>query len=143
MGNKPVEKKFSEISVGESVSFSSTITLNMVDEFTKLSGDENPIHTDDVYAATTSFGQRIAHGMIAGALFSRILGMHLPGPHYLCLSQTLKFKKPVKLNAKIIVEGTIKNKSEAAKTLTIALEMRDADTAQVLTAGEALVQVLA
>lgn len=72
-----------------------TITDEMVRTFASLTGDNNPVHLDDEYAATTRFGKRIAHGMIAASLISATLANDLPGPGTVYLSQTLQFKAPV------------------------------------------------
>jgi 3-hydroxybutyryl-CoA dehydratase len=63
--------------------------------FADLTGDTNPVHLDDDYAAGTRFGRRIAHGMIAAGLISAALANDLPGPGTIYLSQTLQFKAPV------------------------------------------------
>ncbi len=65
--------------------------------FAELSGDHNPIHLCDNYAATTRFGQRIAHGLYTASLISAILGTRLPGPGAVYRSQTLNFLGPVKI----------------------------------------------
>lgn len=82
------------IDVGHTASFTTQITDKMVQQFADLSGDRNPIHLDDEYAAKSRFGRRIAHGMIVGALISRALvdGIGLGGIY---LGQTLKFVNPV------------------------------------------------
>lgn len=63
--------------------------------FAEVTGDTNPVHLDDEYAAGTRFGRRIAHGMIAAGLVSATLANDLPGPGTVYLNQTLKFKLPV------------------------------------------------
>jgi 3-hydroxybutyryl-CoA dehydratase len=65
--------------------------------FARISGDENPIHLCDVYAASTRFGERIAHGLYTASLISAILGTRLPGPGAVYRSQTLHFHGPVKI----------------------------------------------
>lgn len=80
---------------GEKASRTTIITDEMIRTFADLTGDNNPVHLDDTYAATTRFGRRIAHGMIAAGLISAALANDLPGPGTVYLSQTLKFKAPV------------------------------------------------
>jgi 3-hydroxybutyryl-CoA dehydratase len=67
----------------------------MIHSFAALTGDTNPVHLDDNYAAGTRFKRRIAHGMIAAGLISAVLANDLPGPGTVYLSQTLQFKAPV------------------------------------------------
>jgi len=74
--------------------------------FARLSGDDNPIHLCDVYAAQSRFGQRIAHGLYTASLISAVLGTQLPGPGAVYRSQTLNFHAPVKIGdvVTIVVE---------------------------------------
>ena len=83
------------IAVGDSARRTRTITEADVLAFAAASGDENPVHTDAAYAATTRFGRPIAHGMLTASLISAILGNDLPGPGSVYLNQTLSFKAPV------------------------------------------------
>jgi acyl dehydratase len=85
----------STFSPGDRASRSLTITDEMIRAFADLTGDHNPVHLDDNYAASTRFGRRIAHGMIAAGLVSAALANDLPGPGTVYLSQTLQFKGPV------------------------------------------------
>ena len=81
--------------IGDSASISKTITDRDIQAFAEVTGDHNPIHLDDEYAAKTRFGSRIAHGMLSASLISSVLANKLPGPGSVYLSQTLKFVKPV------------------------------------------------
>ena len=76
-------------------SYAKTITNDDVLAFAELSGDINPVHLDDAYAAGTMFKKRIAHGFLTASLFSTVLGTKLPGPGCIYLSQSLKFRAPV------------------------------------------------
>jgi 3-hydroxybutyryl-CoA dehydratase len=80
---------------GHKASRATVITDEMIHAFASLTGDTNPVHLDDAYAAGTRFGRRIAHGMIAAGLISAVLANDLPGPGTVYLSQTLQFKAPV------------------------------------------------
>ncbi|MFM8427761.1 MAG: MaoC family dehydratase [Chloroflexota bacterium] len=80
---------------GQKATRTKTITDEMIRTFAKLSDDTNPVHLDDAYAATTRFGKRIAHGMLAASLISATLANDLPGPGTVYLSQSLQFKAPV------------------------------------------------
>jgi 3-hydroxybutyryl-CoA dehydratase len=88
---------FEDLSVGMGETIMKTVMESDVLGFAQLSGDENPIHLSDVYAAGTRFGQRIAHGLYTASLISAVLGTRLPGPGAVYLSQTLNFKAPVKI----------------------------------------------
>jgi 3-hydroxybutyryl-CoA dehydratase len=88
---------FEDLALGQSESLMRTVMERDVSLFADLSGDANPIHLCDRYAANTRFGQRIAHGMLTASLVSALLGTRLPGPGAVYLSQTLTFLAPVKI----------------------------------------------
>jgi len=83
------------LAIGVTSSRSSTVSDQMIRAFAEVTGDSNPVHLDDGYAAGTRFGRRIAHGMIAAGLISATLANDLPGPGTVYLSQSLKFRLPV------------------------------------------------
>jgi 3-hydroxybutyryl-CoA dehydratase len=84
--------------VGQKASFSKQITERDVETFAEISGDRNPLHLDQAFAAKTRFGTRIAHGGFTFALISAALGTEMPGPGTVYMSQNLKFLKPVLFN---------------------------------------------
>ena len=84
-----------KIKVGDVASLTKLMSDQDVVWFAEASGDRNPIHLDDNYAATTQFGKRIAHGLLVAGLISAVLGTQLPGPGCVYLSQTLQFRSPV------------------------------------------------
>jgi acyl dehydratase len=126
-----VDHSIGDIKVGDSASFRRSFTDADVEAFAKLSGDENPLHTDDAYAATTHFGRRLVHGMLVGSLCSTLVGMYLPGKHCLYLEQNLSFKKPVHIGDELLVSGTVTAKSESTSVLTISISITNG-TAEVV-----------
>jgi 3-hydroxybutyryl-CoA dehydratase len=86
-----------EIRVGQAAQVSKEITDADLTLFAAVTGDFNPVHFDPIYAAGTSFKERIAHGMISAGLISGVIGMKLPGPGTIYLQQTLHFLAPVKV----------------------------------------------
>lgn len=96
-----------DIKEGMEASYSQTITDADVKTFAGMSGDHNPVHVNDEYAANSRWERRIAHGMISASFFSGLFGTKLPGIGCVWVSQTLKFLKPVYINdtvtAKVIV----------------------------------------
>ena len=92
--------------VGDVVTEKIEITDEMVQLFAKVSGDFNPIHLDDEFAKKTKFGRRIAHGMLSGALISRVLAMKL-GPGGIYLGQNLKFLRPVHIGDTIEIKAKV------------------------------------
>lgn len=97
-----IKDMINKIDVGHTASFTTKITDQMVHQFADLSGDRNPIHLDEEYAAKSRFKRRIAHGMIVGGLISRALvdGIDHGGIY---LGQTLKFVNPVFIDDVITV----------------------------------------
>jgi 3-hydroxybutyryl-CoA dehydratase len=88
---------FEDLRVGQKASFGKTITESDVVLFAAVTGDTNPMHLNAEYAKDTIFGERIAHGMLAAGLLTKVLGTQLPGPGTIYLSQTLKFRAPVRI----------------------------------------------
>jgi 3-hydroxybutyryl-CoA dehydrogenase len=99
---KSAGKTIDEIIVGDSVQITKTITEEIVNEFARVTGDTNPVHTDPVYAEKTMFKGRIAHGVYSLGIFSTILGNILPGYGTIYLSQEVKFLAPVRIGDTII-----------------------------------------
>jgi 3-hydroxybutyryl-CoA dehydratase len=93
---------FEDLSVGQEASLSNTVSEANIVAFAEISGDRNPVHLDADYAATTMFKERIAHGMLSAAYISAVFGMKLPGPGAIYMSQTLKFKAPVKIGDTVV-----------------------------------------
>jgi 3-hydroxybutyryl-CoA dehydratase len=83
------------ISIGATAMRSTTITDAAIRAFALASGDDNPVHLNDAYAAQTQFGRRIAHGLLTASFISAVLGNDLPGPGTIYLAQDLKFRAPV------------------------------------------------
>lgn len=84
-----------DIKVGMSASYSQTITDADIKTFAGLSGDNNPMHMDENYAAESRYKKRVAHGLISASFFSAIFGTKLPGKGSIYASQNLKFRYPV------------------------------------------------
>jgi 3-hydroxybutyryl-CoA dehydratase len=120
-------------------SVSKTITDEDVKAFARLSGDINPVHLDEDFAAGTIFRKRIAHGFLTGALFSTVLGTKLPGPGCIYLSQTMKFKAPVYIGDELVATCKITNVDTEKGRVTLACDC-SVDGKTVLE-GEALMMV--
>ena len=88
---------FEDLSVGQTASFGKTITEADIVLFAAVTGDTNPMHLNAEYAKDTIFRERIAHGMLAAGLITKVLGTQMPGPGTIYLSQTLKFRAPVRI----------------------------------------------
>jgi 3-hydroxybutyryl-CoA dehydratase len=85
-----------------------TVTERDIRLFGELSGDMNPAHFDEAYAATTPFKTRIAHGMLSASYISTILGMKMPGPGTIFMSLTTRFKAPVRIGDEVTATCTVR-----------------------------------
>jgi 3-hydroxybutyryl-CoA dehydratase len=129
---------FDELTIGQSVSFTKTVTNEHVQLFAATSGDVNPVHLDDAFAASTQFGQRIAHGMLVGAFISAGLAMQLPGPGTVYLGQNLTFRKPVFIGDTLTITLTVKEKRSDKPFVTIDCQVINGD-GKAVAFGDALV----
>lgn len=132
---------FEEIKIGDTYSFERVIDAQLMESFARISGDYNPIHMDAAFAAKTQFGGRIVHGMLMASFFSSLVGMLCPGLHCLYLSQEVRFKKPVLLNTKVRIQGTVIGKSEATRIIVLKTVIT-ANEGIIVVEGEARVTVL-
>jgi len=108
-----------KFSVGDSAEITKTIEQADVDAFAAVSGDHNPIHVDEVFAKTTRFGRRIAHGMLTASLISSVLANKLPGEGSVYLGQTLKFIAPVFPGDEITARVSVKEIREDKPIVTL------------------------
>ena len=95
---------FEDLALGMAASMAKTITEADIVAFAELTGDRNPVHMDEAYAAKTMFKGRIAHGMLTAGLISAVFGMEMPGPGAIYVSQTLNFKAPVRIGDHVVAK---------------------------------------
>jgi len=95
------------IQVGDSASFTKTVTETDIILYAGISGDMNPAHINAEAAKEGMFGQRIAHGMLSAGFISCVLGMYLPGPGTIYMGQELKFTKPVYIGDTVTATATV------------------------------------
>jgi 3-hydroxybutyryl-CoA dehydratase len=88
---------FEDLSVGMTEKMTKTVSSSDVVGFAEITGDRNPIHLSEHFAAKTPFGTRIAHGLYTAGLISAVLGTRLPGPGAIYISQMLNFRAPVRI----------------------------------------------
>ncbi len=130
---------FEDLTVGQEASLSNTVTEDAVNAFADISGDRNPVHLDEAYAASTMFKGRIVHGMLSAAYVSAVFGMELPGPGAIYLSQTLTFKAPVKIGDTVVT--TVKLVELIAEKKRARFETVCAVNGKPVLTGEALLMV--
>lgn len=128
-----------DLSIGQSASYTKTVTEADIVKFADVSGDNNPVHLDQAFAEKTMFKGRIAHGMLSAGFISTVIGTKLPGNGTIYMSQTLRFKAPVRIGdtvtATCTVSEIIPDKRRAVLTTVCKVD------GNTVIEGEALVMV--
>jgi 3-hydroxybutyryl-CoA dehydratase len=130
---------FDDLAVGMAETLEKTVSSADVVGFAQLTGDRNPVHLSEHFAARTSFGGRIAHGLYTASLISAVLGTRLPGPGAIYISQTLNFRAPVKIGDTVIVTVTVAELIPEKSRARLICVCHVGD--EVVLDGEALVKV--
>src|SRR3989338_2219686 len=120
---KANQYRYENIPAGAVFSFEKVISTEDVQHFARLTGDHNPLHVDEAFGKESIFGKNIVHGMLAGSLFSTLVGMHCPGENCLYLSQSLRFRTPLYYGDVITVRGTVVGKNDAIRMITMKTEI--------------------
>jgi len=128
-----------ELEVGQSAELKRTVAEADLVAFAEVTGDDNPLHLDEAYAATTQFKGRIAHGMLSAGYISAVLGTRLPGPGAIYVSQSLSFKRPVRIGDEVTAEAKVAAIDAARGRVT--LQTRCMVAGKTVTEGEAVVIV--
>jgi 3-hydroxybutyryl-CoA dehydratase len=130
-------KYFEDLSIGQSEEMTYTVDEAAIVKFAEVSGDDNPVHLDEDYAAKTQFGGRIAHGMLSASYISAVIGTRLPGHGSIYLSQSLRFRRPVKIGDEVIAKATVSELDAERGRVTLATVCTVAGKAVI--EGEAVV----
>ncbi|TYL47873.1 MaoC family dehydratase [Marinomonas sp. IMCC 4694] len=128
-----------QLSIDQSIEYRKYVTEADVHAFADITGDNNPVHLDAEYAAATSFGKPIAHGMLTAGFISAAIGTRLPGPGCIYLEQTLKFRAPVFIGQEVVttVKVTDINTRRRRATLKTVCECEG----KVVVTGEATIML--
>ncbi|WP_084536764.1 bifunctional enoyl-CoA hydratase/phosphate acetyltransferase [Azospirillum halopraeferens] len=124
---------FDEIEIGRSASLSRRLTMSDIELFATVSGDINPAHLDEEYAADSLFHKVIGHGMWSGALISAVLGTLLPGPGTIYLGQDLRFRRPVGVGDIITATVTARDKTAERNVVVFDCVCVNQDGKEVVT----------
>ena len=125
------------LKIGDSASLTKTFSDEDVRSFAEISGDKNPVHLDDEYAAVTQFKKRLVHGILTAGLISAVLGTELPGPGSIYLSQSINFRAPVYIGDTITATVTVVKIREGKPIVTLETICKNQDDVAVLE-GEAV-----
>ena len=133
--------KYSDLKVGQSAEVVHTVTEDDVKAFGDLSGDYNPLHFNEEWAKETIFGGRIAHGLLTASFISTAIGMKLPGPGDIYMSQSMKFLGPVRIGDTITTRVEIVDLNDEKRRITLRTLCTNQDGKTTLD-GEALVALM-
>ncbi len=111
--------RIEDFEAGQQASFTKTFTDEDVERFVAITGDTNPLHVDDAFAAKTRFGRRVVHGMLAASIFSTMVGMRLPGTGAIYRAQTLRFLLPVYVGDTLTARFVVRSVDRARHRLEI------------------------
>jgi 3-hydroxybutyryl-CoA dehydratase len=130
---------FEDLEVGMSETYEKEVKSSDVVGFAEISGDRNPIHLSEHFAARTPFKGRIAHGLYTASLISAVIGTRMPGPGAIYMQQTLTFKAPVRIGDRVTARVVVSELSERGNR--VRLDCTCEVDGQVVLEGEALVKV--
>ena len=130
---------FEDLSVGMTETYSKTVKSSDVVGFAEITGDRNPIHLSEHFAAKTPFKGRIAHGLYTASLISAVIGTRLPGPGAIYISQTLKFLSPVKIGDTVVAIVEVVELIAKRQRVRLSCKCKVGDT--VVLEGEAVVNI--
>ena len=110
---------FEQLSIGHEEHFERTVTAEMMEQFLAMSEDCNPLHCDEEYAQMQGYPGRVVYGMLTASLYSTLAGVYLPGKYCLLYSVDSKFRKPVFIGDTLTVSGTVSEKNDTFRIVSI------------------------
>jgi 3-hydroxybutyryl-CoA dehydratase len=130
-----------ELEIGMTATRRNVVTRENIVAYAELSGDQNPVHLDDAFAATTQFKGVIAHGMLSAGYISAVLGNDLPGMGTVYMGQSLSFRGPVRPGDEVVTTVTVKDIVRDKRRVILTTVCRIGE--KVVLDGEAMVMVAA
>ena len=128
------EYAFADIHAGLSEILTIDVSKGQVDAFMALSGDSSPVHTDDEYARSRGYEQRLVHGVLIASYISQLIGMQLPGKHGVLRTLACNFHRPCYVPARLTLTGTIKKTVPSVRLVQMDIEVRDGAGTVLVTA---------
>ncbi len=133
--------RYDEMTIGMAAERTRVVSDELVRAYAELTEDFNPLHVDDEIANKSRFGGRIAHGMLSAGLVSAVLGMDMPGPGALWLTQSIKFTRPVMVGDTLTTRVEVIELMPAKRRARLATTCRNQKGETTLD-GEALIQMM-
>lgn len=124
--------RFEDITVGMEETFCVEVTSQMVEQFRQITGDVNPLHTDEEFAKNMGYKDCVAYGMLTASFLSTLAGVYMPGERSLIHSVETKFVKPVFAGDMLKVRGTVKEKNELFSVITLKVVITNQENEKVL-----------
>lgn len=132
MKKRPGIARIEDFEPGQRASFTKTFTEEDVRRFIEITGDVNPLHVDEEFAAGTPFGRRVIHGMLSASILSTMVGMLLPGPGAIYRSQTIRFLRPIHVGDTVTAHFVVRSIDRARHRLDIETWMENESGERVI-----------
>ena len=129
---------YESLQIGDSFTFERTLTQDDVQKFADVTGDDNPLHVDEEYAAETRFGKPIAHGVLLLGIISKVLGRDFPGHGSVAVSLSARFLRPVLVGTEVKIEVKVTEKIDKRKHVKLRVYGYNED-GKMAVGGEAVV----
>lgn len=123
---------FEDLKLGQIEGYSVKVTEDMLESFKSITGDINPLHTDEQFAAGHGFSGRVCYGMLTASLLSTLAGVYLPGERSLIQSAEIKFVKPVFIGDELKVSGVVDELNDTVQQIVLKVEIRNQKDEKVL-----------
>lgn len=133
---------FEECYIGKKESFETEISSENMKRFLEISGDINPLHNDEAFAASKGFNGRVVYGLLTASYFSTLAGVYLPGEKALIQDVNYKFMKPVYVGDILQITGEVIERDERSKQLMLKVRIRRRSDNALLVRGKMTVGVL-
>ena len=136
------EYTYDEIEIAMNFKFTEILTNDKITNFYNITGDKNPLHTNDEFAKTSQFGQKVVFGLLTQCFLSKLVGMYLPGKYCLILSVNSNFKEPAFIDDEIEISGEVVQKIDSMRCLKIKSFIKRISDGVTLIESNIMVKVL-
>ena len=125
------EYRLSDISIGLEQSFDVVLDAKMLQSFLEISGDNNPLHTEEEYAKVRGFKDKVVYGLLTSSFYSTLVGVYLPGKFAILHGIDIQFLGPVFVGDQLHVYGVIKYINEAYRQIEVKAHITNQDNKKV------------
>ena len=133
--------RYADIYIGQKETLTHIITLDDINKFVQLTGDDNKLHVDEKFASNTVFKKPVVHGMLGASFISTIIGTKIPGDGALWFSQSLEFLLPVRIGDELRVVAEVIKKNDKENIIELKTDIYNQNR-QIVTKGFAKVKVV-